>query len=467
VRHAVPLAIVVLYIFTLFAVSWWSSRLVRRGRGGLLGYLLAGRELPYWVAAALLAGLAVGGASTIGVAEQAYTVGLSAGWYNAAWAAGALVMGLGMASRYRRLEITTLPELFERYYGVVARVIAVLGQLVIQVVVTSLQYVAGGAILSSLMPGLLTFRQGMLVTAAVFVGITLIGGFWAAGLTNVINVAVIYVGIVLGAVLSVGRLGGLAALGSRLPAGHPGFNLLAVGSGLIAAWFIVMITMAQSTQSVIQVGFATRDPRNASRTYLLGALLILPVGFISALIGMAAAVTNPGIVPAEALPRVVLGLSPLAAGVVLAGLWAADVSTASALLLGSATLVSSDLIKRFVAPDLSPGREQAACRATVAVLSAVTFLLALTVQGILRVLLIGLTLATAYTLIVLMTMFWRGTCRRSSASWTLVATMASLAAWLLAPPSWRVLPHPIYFTWSVSLATFFLVTLLDRRRITA
>jgi SSS family solute:Na+ symporter len=180
---------------------------------------------------------------------------------------------------------------------------------------------------------------------------------------------------------------------------------------------------------------------------------------------MAAAVTNPGIVPAEALPRVVLGLSPLAAGVVLAGLWAADVSTASALLIGSATLVSSDLVKRFVATELTPLWEQRVCRATVALLSIVTFLLALTVQGILRVLLIGLTLATAYTLIVLMTMFWPGACRRSSASWTLVATMASLAAWLVAPPSWRVFPHPIYFTWLVSLVTFFAVAAIDRRAI--
>ena len=56
-----------------------------------MGYLLAGRGLPTVVVATMLAGLAVGGASTIGVAERAYSVGISAGWYNAAWAAGALL----------------------------------------------------------------------------------------------------------------------------------------------------------------------------------------------------------------------------------------------------------------------------------------------------------------------------------------------------------------------------------------
>ncbi len=83
----------------------------------MIAYLLAGRQLPAGVAATMLAGLAVGGASTVGTAEQAYQSGLSAGWYNAAWAAGALLMGLVAATRYRRLEICTLPQLFERHYG--------------------------------------------------------------------------------------------------------------------------------------------------------------------------------------------------------------------------------------------------------------------------------------------------------------------------------------------------------------
>jgi len=461
--HLGPMLVVAGYLVALFVVTWWARRLNDRGGGGAVGYLLAGRGLPTVVVASLLAGLAVGGASTIGVAERAYTVGLSAGWYNAAWAAGAMVMGLFAARRYRRWEITTLPELFERHYGVGGRLLGVLGQLIIQVVITSLQYVAGGAILSSLMPEVFSFTGGMAATAVVFVGITLIGGFWAAGLTNVVNVIVIYIGIILGVVLTLGDLGGFAGLAARLPAGHPGFDLGAVGGGLILAWFIVMITMAHSTQSVIQVGFAAKDEDTAAHGYLLGAAIIAPVGFISALLGMAAAVLYPGIVPAEALPRVVLGLPPLAAGIILAGLWAADVSTASALLLGSATLVTNDLIRRFGPWQLTAAREQMVCRVIVAVLSVVTFGLALTVTGILKMLLAALTLTTSYTLIVLMTMLAPRWCRRGSAVWTLGMTKLALVAWLVAPVAWRVGPHPVYFLWAVSLVTFGLVAVFDRR----
>lgn len=436
----------------------------------MIAYLLAGRSLPFWVVAPLLTGLAIGGASTIGVAERAYNAGISAGWYNAAWAAGAILVGLIAARRYRRMEVSTLPELFERHYSISGRVIGVIGQLVLQLVITSLQYIAGGAILSSLLPDVFSFQMGMLVTAVVFVGITLIGGFWAAGLTNIINVIFIYAGVLLGAAMAVGKVGGFTELVAKLPPQHPGFDLGAIGWGLVIAWFIVMCTTVFSVQSVVQISFAAKDSLSAKRGFVLGGLLILPVGFISAVIGLSATILHPGIVPTEALPRTVLSLSPFVAGIVLAGLWAADVSTASALLIGSATLVVGDLIKRFMAPDLGERGERIISRISVLVLSVFTYLLAVKVSGILETLLIGLTLTTAYTLVTLMTIFWPNICRRSHATWTLLVAMVSLALWLIFPQvscffQTISLPHPIYFCWIVSLVTFFVVAMIDKRKI--
>jgi SSS family solute:Na+ symporter len=463
----IPLGIVILYIILLYGITWATRRL---SRGGMLGYLLAGRGLPFWVIAPLLTGLAVGGASTIGVAERAYNSGIAAGWYNAAWAAGAILVGFFAAHRYRQMEVATLPELFERHYSTVGRVIGVIGQLLLQIVITSLQYVAGGAILSSLLPDVFTFQSGMLVTAAVFVGITLIGGFWAAGLTNIINVIFIYFGVLLGAVLAIGKVGGLGELIQKIPADHPGFDLGAIGWSLVFAWFLVMCTMAFSVQSVVQISFAAKNSASAQKGFVLAGLIILPVGFVSALIGLAATVLQPGIVPTEALPRTVLSLSPVVAGIVLAGLWAADVSTASALLIGSATLVVGDLIKRFWIPDLKEKGERLVSRISVLILSVLTFLLAISVRGILQTLLIGLTLTTAYTLVTLMTLFWPKVCRRSHATWTLLIAMAALALWLIFPQIGVFfqkinLPHPIYFCWIVSLVTFFVVALVDKRQI--
>lgn len=471
----IPLSVVIGYIGLLFVVTWWSQRMMSRTSGGLVGYLLAGRQMPAWVCAAALAGLAVGGASTIGVAERAYKSGISAGWYNAAWAGGALITALVAIKRYRRLEVSTLPELFGRYYTPAGRALAVAGQIAIQIVITSLQYVAGGAILSSLMPQVFTPRTGMVATAVVFICITLIGGFWAAGLTNVVNVAVIYVGICAGAAITLSRAGGFDGLVAGAPEGYPAYDLGGVGLPIIAAWFLVMIMTAASTQSVVQIGMAAKNEKAAQRGFLLGALLIVPVGFISALMGMAARALHPNIAPAEALPRVVLEMPPVLAGVILAGLWAADVSTATALLIGSATLVTNDVVKRFVAKDLPARTEAVISRASVLVIGAATFALALGVSGILQTLLVGLTLTTGYTIVALMTMYAPSWCRKGSATWTLAGSMAALAFWHLAPIQWAKLPlpprlawltsHPIYFVFAVSAVSFLVVALVDKRRI--
>jgi len=463
----VPLTIVCAYIVLLYLITWFSRRL---SRGGMIAYLLAGRSLPYWVVAPLLTGLAIGGASTIGIAESAYKNGLSAGWYNAAFAVGAILVGLFAARRYRKMEVSTLPEFFERHYNVSGRIVGVAGQLVLQIVITSLQYIAGGAILSSLLPDVFSFQTGMLVTAVVFVGITLIGGFWAAGLTNIINVVLIYAGVFFGALLAVGKVGGFKELVGKLPHDFPAFDLGGIGWPLIIAWFLVLCTMTFSVQSIAQISFAAKDSSSARRGFILGGLIILPVGFISAVIGISATVLHPGIIPTEALPRTVLSLSPVVAGLVLAGLWAADVSTASALLVGSATLVVSDIIKRFIAPDLSEKKEKVISRATVLVLSIFTYILAISVSGILNTLLIGLTLTTAYTLVTLMTLYCPKICRRSHATWTMLMAMAALAGWLIFPQLADFfksinLVHPIYFCWIVSLLTFFLVAVLDKRKI--
>jgi Na+/proline symporter len=60
--HSTAAAVVFLYVVGLFVVTWWAQRLPQGG-GGMIGYLLAGRQVPTSVTAAMLTGLAVGGAS--------------------------------------------------------------------------------------------------------------------------------------------------------------------------------------------------------------------------------------------------------------------------------------------------------------------------------------------------------------------------------------------------------------------
>ena len=107
---SIQLIIIILYIAVLFGISFYAKRLAANGS---TNFLFAGRKLGPGLVAVNVAGLAVGAASTIGVAEQAFSVGIAAGWYNGAWAAGALVMGMVAAARNRKINCTTVPALFE------------------------------------------------------------------------------------------------------------------------------------------------------------------------------------------------------------------------------------------------------------------------------------------------------------------------------------------------------------------
>ncbi|MDF2545432.1 MAG: symporter [Anaerosolibacter sp.] len=453
-----PLIIVVLYIVALFAISAYARKLAASGSEG---FILAGRQLTTPLIAVTITGLAIGGASTIGVAEQAYSVGLAAGWYNVAWGAGAILMGLVTASRYRKLNISTLPELIEKLYDTKGRILCVFSQMLILLVITSMQYIAGGAILASLLPDIFTLKTGMITSAVVFVGITFVGGMWSAGLSNILNVILIYVGIIMAAIATLGQQGGLSTLAVKLPQEVPYLHLVnGLGLTAIVGWFAVMMTQTLSLQATVQIACGAKDEKQAKRGFIWGGLLMLPIGFLAAIMGIAAKAAYPDISATMALPNIIMSLNPVIAGITLAALWAADVSTACSLLLGTSTLFVQDIYKRFIRPEASDQKLMAMNKITIIVLGAVTFISALTVVSILKTLLVFLSLTTAFTVTILFTIFFPSLCRKNSAFVTIVAGIVVLLLWLFVPAI-RVVPHVIYLEWIVCVITFLGVAVLD------
>ena len=459
---SIQLAIILVYIAVLFGISFYAKRLAANGS---TNFLFAGRKMGPGLVAVNVAGLAIGAASTIGVAENAFTVGIAAGWYNAAWSAGALVMGLFAAARYREMNCTTVPELFERYYDKNSRVIAVIGLIIIQMVITALQYLAGGAILSSLLPEFFTFQGGMITSAVVFIGITLIGGLWSSGLSNIVSMILIYIGVLAGTYMTVSNQGGIHAIATKLPPGTDWFAPVgSLGLAMVVGWFAVMITQTISAQGPVQIACGARDGKAARNGYLWGALIIFPIGFLCAVMGLAAKVAYPGIKATMALPKIIMSLDPFLSGMTLAALWAADVSTACTLLLGAGTLFSQDIYKRFIDPQIAENKYVLVNRIVILVIGLITLWFAFNAVGILRTLLIGLSLTTAFTVVFLFTIFAPGLCRKSSAFYTTLVGMLGLAAWQMFPAV-RVFAHPIYMEWTVCLITFFLISVIDKRKI--
>jgi len=194
--------------------------------------------------------------------------------------------------------------------------------------------------------------------------------------------------------------------------------------------------------------------------------MMLPIGFVSALLGVIAKTMFPDVSPALALPMTIMSLNPVLAGITLAALWAADVSTACSLLLSSATLFSQDIYKKFINPTVSDQKFLAVTKVSVLVLGLLTLLFAMTISGIINTLMIGLSLTAAFSTIVLFTLFAPSLCKKNSAFYTILTGLAVLVLWQTFPAV-RIFPHVIYLEWIACLSAFLLTYVLDRAPIKA
>ena len=464
----VSLVILILYIVALFAISWYAKK---RSEGNNENFALAGRRLSAPLICVTIIGLAVGGASTIGVSEHAFRVGLSAGWYTIAWALGAIVMGLFMAKKYREQDITTITELIERHHTKGAVILGVFCQIVIQLVIISLQYIAGGSILHAILPDIFDFHTGMIVSAITFIGITFIGGMWSASLSNVLNIILIYVGILAATVIQFKKIGSMDHLAAALPANVPWFSFIdGVGPVTITSWVVTLITVNLSLQSILQISLGAKDAATAKKGFVWGGILMLPVGVLAAFLGLVAKAMYPDAQAALALPQVIVGLQPVLAGVTLAALWAADVSTACTILLGAATLFSNDIYKRFINPTVAENKFVIINRLSVFAVGLITLWFAFNAAGIVKTMIAGLSMTCGLTCVFFFTMFAPGLCRRSSAFWTTLVSLIGIALWFVpGSPLAGIKPlfanEVIYFEWPICIITFLLVAMLDKNKI--
>ena len=116
---------------------------------------------------------------------------------------------------------------------------------------------------------------------------------------------------------------------------------LTAGMGWIGilSWIVVMIGNTNSVQGVVQIGLTAKDDKSSTSGYILGAILMIPVGFICALLGVASKALLPDSSASVALPMILMSLPPVLGGLTLSGLWAADMGTACSMIIGLSTEV--------------------------------------------------------------------------------------------------------------------------------
>jgi solute:Na+ symporter, SSS family len=311
-------------------------------------FSLAGRQLNSAGVSWVIIGTLVGGASTIGTVQMAYSQGLAAWIFTLGSGLACLVLGLFFARPLREEKVVTVAEYLGRYFGSNFQMYCSLITSVGMFVHVVAQFLAAMAILQSVF-GFST-SPAFLLTFALISVFVMAGGMAGAGFVGKLKFYLLYLIMIFSAGLALYRGGGLQGILTRLPPDQDFFNLFSYGR--TAGWVDIcaMIVGVASTQIYLQAIFSARDVRAARRGAFLSAAVIPPVGVLGIVIGLylRAVAPNLGGRSAEALPYFLnMNFPPVLAAFFSAGLLLIVLGTGAGLLLGVTTNLYVDYVKRF------------------------------------------------------------------------------------------------------------------------
>ena len=346
----------VLYFVVVLAiglVAWWNTR-------NLADYILGGRRLgPF--SAALSAGASdMSGWLLLGLPGYAYVVGLEAAWLALALLLGSYLNWLYVAPRLRLRsaeldDALTLPEYFSRRVaggGQGIKLVCGLMILGFYLVYTASGFVAGAKLFETVYG--VDYHQALLLGATAILCYTFFGGFLAVVWTDVLQ-GLLMLGALLWVPLAVS--GDIQAppldwstLMPRDAAGAIGWvtllSSLAWGLGYFGQPHILARFMA--IQDPTRVASARRIATSWTALCLLGAIAVGVAG---------AALGGPALADPETVFMHLVStlFHPLLAGVLLAAILAAVMSTADSQLLVASSALSEDLFKTLAGKDISAG----------------------------------------------------------------------------------------------------------------
>lgn len=464
---SIPFIIVLVYVLLLFALSIYMS--VKSKKDGENFLLYKGKN-NMWITAVTIAGLAIGGASTIGIAENAFTKGLSAGWYDLAWAIGAVVCSLVLVKRLRASGYTTISEMTRNMYGKTTEKIMVVSMIIIQCGIIALQYKAGGSILYSLLPGVFKdVDTATLFSFIIFMLIAFVGGMGSVSVSNIMNITLIYVGVIVATVMVLFNKGGWDAT-LTMVAENPDVPYLSFWEGMgltgILGWIVVMCGNTNSVQGVVQIALTSKSDKDAVRGFQIGALMMIPVGFLCALLGVASKALYPDGAASTALPVILMSLPGAIAGLTLAGLWAADMSTACSMLIGLSTTCSRDVFFKTSLGRKLQDKSLIINKIIIAIVGTVTYIVSTQFTSILGAMQKALSLAIGTSFIVLGGLLFPKFAAKRAGFFTILTSIICIVLWNVFPGIGKIFAGQVGFLMLAACgAVFVIVSLVDSRKV--
>lgn len=333
------LAIILLYLAALILFGYIGKRKAKNAED----FRVAGRRLGPALYTGTMCAVVLGGASTVGGVGLGYKFGISGMWLVVAIAVGVLLLSLIFAPIIARLKIYTVSQMLSLRYGVRATQVSSIVMLAYTVMIAVTSTAAYATVFRVLLD--MDRTSAILLGSLVVIGYSLLGGMWSITLTDMMQFAIMTVGIFLLMLpFSLNKAGGWQGLTERLDSSF--FAPGAMGMDTIITMFVIYTLGILVGQDIWQRVFSARSPQVARWGGAGAGIYIALYGIAGAVIGMAAAALAPGLESKDdAFATVAQNFLPAGiGGIVLAAGVAAMMSTASGALIAAATVARVDVI---------------------------------------------------------------------------------------------------------------------------
>jgi len=344
----------VVYKILLVAIGLWATR--RTQDTG--DFFLGGRRLGAWVAAISASASSSSAWTLVAVSGMAYLWGWPALWLFPATLSGFLINWLWVAPRLMRASrasgAITLTEFLagpDAHNGWPRRVV-ILASAVVLFSFTfyiAAQFQAAGNAFASAFE--LEMHTAVMIGAAVVLLYTLLGGFWAVSVTDTLQGLVMALTALVLPIAAVAAAGGVGAVLEALAAQGPSASGPPT-AGIAAVGFVLGtlgIGLGYPGQPhVVNRFMALRDPRalRDGKIIALSWAVIIYAGMLT--VGLSARALYGGQLADEQVLFEVANrlFAPIVAGIMIAAVLSAIMSTADSQLLVAASSVSHDLPRR-------------------------------------------------------------------------------------------------------------------------
>ena len=128
--------------------------------------------------------------------------------------------------------------------------------------------------------------------------------------------------------------------------------------------------------------------------------------------------------------------------------------------MAAGTLFSNDIYKRFINPKCSDAKQLTMMRLCIVISGVLTLGMAMGVSSILGTIMIGLSLTAAFSVIVIVALFFPQYSCKAAGFWTLLVGFIMLVLWQFVPAV-RIFPNVIYMEWFACILTYAVVAVLQ------